>query len=75
MPVRLELSADEPEFAEGNIHIRCRNKSVEQGLRVVLGSRGLGYMYEGGELVIASPHIIRERLQDPDNHVQSWWLP
>lgn len=73
--VRLEAIPSEALVADGGIYIRCRNKSVEQCLRVVLGSRGLGYLYVNGELMIAAPAAIKQELHKHKQQVDAVWLP
>jgi hypothetical protein len=73
--VRVEDVAMESSTAHNGVYIRCRNKTAEQGLRVVLGSRGLGYLYRNGELVIATPATINQTIRSVNNDVETYWVP
>lgn len=58
MTVRVQLPTASEQLIPAGIHVRCRDKSAEQGLRVALGSCGLGYAVRGGALMIALPEQI-----------------
>ncbi|MFO0947181.1 MAG: hypothetical protein U1D30_14765 [Planctomycetota bacterium] len=58
MTVKLEIPADAPEHAAAGVHVLCRDKSVRQSLRVVLGSCGLGYVVTDAGIVVAPSEII-----------------
>jgi hypothetical protein len=52
MNVAIDTQRPAGYYTPAGIHVLCRDKSVEQSLRVVLGSCGLGYAVVDGVIVI-----------------------
>jgi hypothetical protein len=69
--VVIETPNREAYYAPAGIHVLCRDKTVEQSLRVVLGSCGLGYAVLDQVLVIGEPGQI-ESLRSQS---QDCWIP
>lgn len=62
--------------APAGIHVFCRNRGLEQALRVVLGTCDLGYIVEGNEISIAPSDVIRTRAEENSgSHHSTHWIP
>ncbi|QDU63747.1 hypothetical protein Pan216_46280 [Planctomycetes bacterium Pan216] len=56
-------------------HVYCRDKTVEETLRLVLGSAGLSYVVIDGELTIDTPSTTRDVMRRLSLPAESFWTP
>lgn len=75
MTVRVDPSAQHLCASGPGIHVLCRDQKVVSSLRVVLGSCGLGYMVQDGELVLAAPEVIRQTVLHHGSSIETDWIP
>ncbi len=75
MPVRLDLPADRLGPGAAGVYARCTGKPVVEALQIVLGSCGLGYVIEEGEIRITEPESVDRLTNGKSSELQGAWRP